>query len=47
MKKTIVSIVSALIFAALAAGCGSKSQEDILEALSERTEKLFIFFSIK
>ncbi len=40
MKKTIVSIVSALIFAALAAGCGSKSQEDILEALSERTEKL-------
>ncbi|MFA8439947.1 outer membrane lipoprotein carrier protein LolA [Pueribacillus sp. YX66] len=40
MKKTIVTIVSTFIFATLLVGCGSKSQEDVLEALSEKTEKM-------
>lgn len=40
MKKTIVVIVSTLIFAALLFGCGSKSQEDVLESLSDKTEKM-------
>lgn len=40
MKKTIVLIVSTLIVIALLVGCGSRSQEDVLEALHERTEKL-------
>lgn len=40
MRRTIVLIVSAVIFAALLVGCGSKSQEDVLEALNDKTEKM-------
>lgn len=40
MKKTVFSIFSLVLLVAVLVGCGSKSQEDVLEALSEKAEKV-------
>lgn len=40
MKRTIFSLIGSLFLLALLAGCGEKSQKDVLDALSEKMEKI-------